>query len=132
VRRGLEAGFPGGVHVEIIDVVGTLTHHIVEKIERADAFLVGSTTILADSLKPVWDILSSLNPVIHGGKYAAAFGSYGWSGEAVPNLTARLHQLRMRTMEGLRIRFNPSGDQLKDAFAFGIRFAEMMQGKNEQ
>jgi flavorubredoxin len=30
-----------------------------------------------------------LNPIIHKGKYAGAFGSYAWSGEAVPNLISR-------------------------------------------
>jgi len=129
IKRGIEAGFASGVHVELIDVVGTLTHNIVSRIEASDAFLIGSTTILADAPKSVWDILSSLNPVIHGGKFAAAFGSYGWSGEAVPNLTARLQQLKMKTVEGPRFRFNPSETQLKACYDFGVGFANVMQAK---
>jgi len=127
VKRGIEAGFAGNVKVEVYDVVGTMTHYIVDRIEAADAFLIGSTTILSDTLKPIWDILSSLNPVVNGGKFASAFGSYGWSGEAVPNIMARLAQLKMKTIEGYRLRFNPSEDQLKEAFAFGLKFAGFMQ-----
>lgn len=127
VKRGIEAGFSGNVKVEVYDVVGTMTHYIVDRIEAADAFLIGSTTILSDTLKPIWDILSSLNPVMNGGKFASAFGSYGWSGEAVPNIMARLAQLKMKTIEGYRLRFNPSEDQLKEAFAFGLKFAGFMQ-----
>ncbi|MFA5006644.1 MAG: FprA family A-type flavoprotein [Candidatus Izemoplasmatales bacterium] len=129
VKKGVEAAFEGKVKVETIDIVGTMTHYIVDRIQAADAFLIGSTTILADTLKPVWDILSSLNPIVDGGKFASAFGSYGWSGEAVPNILARLAQLKMKTIEGLRIRFNPSADQLREAYDFGIRFANFMRGR---
>ena len=129
VKKGVEAAFEGKVNVETIDVVGTMTHYIVDRIQAADGFLIGSTTILADTLKPVWDILSSLNPVVDGGKFASAFGSYGWSGEAVPHILSRLAQLKMKTIEGLRIRFNPSADQLKEAYEFGVRFGNHMQGK---
>jgi flavorubredoxin len=34
-------------------------------------------------LKPVWDLLPSLALVNLEGKIGAAFGSYGWRGEAV-------------------------------------------------
>mgnify|MGYP000210966120 CR=1 FL=1 len=30
---------------------------------------------------------------MHCGKLASAFGSYGWSGEGVPHILERLHQL---------------------------------------
>ncbi|MDP3130960.1 MAG: FprA family A-type flavoprotein, partial [Bacillota bacterium] len=128
VKRGIETGFAGNVKVEIYDIIGTMTHYIVDRIAASDAFLIGSTTILSDTLKPIWDILSSMNPVVNGGKFASAFGSYGWSGEAVPNIMARLSQLKMKTIEGYRLRFNPSDDQLKETFDFGVKFARFMQG----
>ncbi|HAQ56594.1 MAG TPA: FprA family A-type flavoprotein [Acholeplasmatales bacterium] len=128
VKRGIETGFAGNVKVEIYDVIGTMTHYIVDRIAASDAFLIGSTTILSDTLKPIWDILSSMNPVVNGGKFASAFGSYGWSGEAVPNIMVRLSQLKMKTIEGYRLRFNPSDDQLKETFDFGVKFARFMQG----
>jgi flavorubredoxin len=34
-------------------------------------------------VKPVWDLLSSFAGIHVKGKVAGAFGSYGWSGEAV-------------------------------------------------
>ncbi|MDD4183957.1 MAG: FprA family A-type flavoprotein [Candidatus Izemoplasmatales bacterium] len=116
------------VVVKPYDVVTTPLFEIVSEIEKADAFLIGSTTILKDAPKPIWDILSSLNPEIHGGKLAGAFGSYGWSGEAVPNITDRLKQLKMRVQEGLRIRFNPSNSQCLDARKFGEAFAKELLG----
>ena len=64
-------------------------------VAAADGFLLGSPTLVGDALPPVYEMFLGLNPIIHKGKPAGAFGSYGWSGEAVPNLTARMQQLRL-------------------------------------
>ncbi len=128
VQEGIEAAYSGQVRVKMHDLVETKTEEVIADIEAADGFLIGSTTILGDTLPPVWDVLARLNPQINGGKFASAFGSYGWSGEAVFHIINRLGQLKMKTIEGLRIRFNPSADQQQEARAFGIRFGDFMQG----
>ncbi|MDF2617238.1 MAG: rubredoxin/flavodoxin/oxidoreductase, partial [Sedimentibacter sp.] len=52
-----------------------------------------------------------------------ADGSYGWSGEAVPNIMQRIKQIRLKPFgEGLKIRFKPSEEQLKEAYNFGLEF----------
>ena len=56
----------------------------------ADGLLLGSPTLIGDALPPVYEMLLGLNPVIHRGKFAGAFGSYAWSGEAAPNLLERM------------------------------------------
>ena len=62
--------------------------------------------------------------IIHRGLPAAAFGSYGWSGEAVPNLTARMEALKLgQPLPGLKIRFKPSDAQLAEARQYGRDFA---------
>lgn len=127
VEEGLKQAYSGAINVEKYDVVTTPLDQIVERIGEADAFLIGSTTILKDTVKPIWDILSSLNPEIHGKKKASAFGSYGWSGEAVNHILERLKQLKMHTIDGLRIRFNPSNEEQDQAVAFGLAFAEFMK-----
>ncbi|MFH0993684.1 MAG: flavodoxin domain-containing protein, partial [bacterium] len=129
IHQGIEAAFAGQVLVELHDLVTTKTEDVIASIETAQGFLIGSTTILGDTLPPVWDLLARLNPQLHGGKFASGFGSYGWSGEAVFHIINRLGQLKMKTIEGLRIRFNPSEDQRREAQAFGVRFSDFMQGK---
>ncbi len=127
IALGIRAELADKVDILMYDVVTTPLATIVEAIEAADAFLIGTTTILRDAPKPIWDILSSMNPEIHGGKTAAAFGSYGWSGEAVGNISDRLRQLKMRVVDGLRIKFNPSEAQQTEAEAFGRIFASKIQ-----
>lgn len=130
VKDGIQNAFNGQVTIELIDLVETPVHEVVARIDQADAFAIASTTILADSVPPVWHLLAELNPQIHGGKFATVFGSYGWSGEAVANVGVRLKQLKMKTIDGIRIRFNPSEEQLKEAVAFGEKFGFFMQGIN--
>ena len=68
--------------------------------------------------------MTTLNPILNVNKVAAAFGSYGWSGEAVPNIETRLKQIRLKLMTpGLKINFKPSEEDFTTAFKFGESFA---------
>ncbi|GKX67108.1 FprA family A-type flavoprotein [Inconstantimicrobium mannanitabidum] len=101
---------------------------VIKEIEQASGLLIGSPTILADALPPVLSLLYTLNPAIHKGKYAACFGSYGWSGEATKNIQQRFVQLKFKTpLEPLKIKFNPSDEELQQAFDFGVEFVKSMQ-----
>ncbi len=118
-----------GVDVKAYDLVTSDTAGLSADLLYADGILLGSPTILGDALKPVYDLSTTLLPTIHGGKQAAAFGSYGWTGEAVPNLTQRLQQLKMKVSDGLRLRFLPSEDELSQCRKFGEEFAGKVLGK---
>ena len=96
---------------------------VMNEIYWADGVLFGTPTILGEALKPVWDVLTSMYACVHGGKIASAFGSFGWSGEGVPNVMSRLSQLRMKMYgEGLKIRFRPDEAQLEEAYQYGYDF----------
>ena len=117
------------IDVKMFDLVEDSKEEAMEAIQFADGLLFGSPTILRDALKPIWDVLAMMLPPIHGGKQAAAFGSYGWTGEAVPNLTKRLEQLQMKVHEGLAICFKPSEEELGQCKDFGRKFAETILNK---
>lgn len=115
----------GDYDVRVYDMVGDDRQKVLADILASDAVLFGTPTMVGDALEPIWDLVLSLYPIQVAGKPASAFGSYGWSGEGVPNILARLGQLRMKVFEeGYKVRFNPSSVQLEGAFAFGRRFAE--------
>ena len=102
----------GDVDVRSYDMVSADPEKVSEELLFADGILLGTPTIVGEALKPIWDLTLGMFPATHGGKYAGAFGSYGWSGEGVPNITARLKQLKMKTVEGFRVRFKPSESDL--------------------
>ena len=76
-----------GCEVQLFDLVTDDKAAAAAAVEDADGFLLGSPTLVGDALPPIYEMLLGLNPIIHKGKFAGAFGSYGWSGEAVPNLS---------------------------------------------
>ena len=117
-----------GITVRTYDLVTDDCKKLSDDLLYADGILLGSPTILGDALKPIYDLTTSMLPAVHGGKQAAAFGSYGWTGEAVPNLTQRLQQLKMKVSDGLRLRFKPSEEELEQCKAFGEDFAAKIKG----
>ena len=115
----------GGVkHVELYDLVECDLETARAAVQSADGFLLGSPTLVGDALPPIYEMLVGLNPIIHKGKPAGAFGSFGWSGEAVPKLTAQMQAIGLKLpVEGLKVRFKPSEAQLAEARQFGLDFA---------
>ena len=101
--------------------IGSLTNLL----NTSDAIAIGSPTINGDAVAPVWSLLAHVDAINNKKKPALVFGSYGWSGEAVPNLTARLQGLKMNVFgEGLRVQFVPSEHDLKRAREVGAEFAK--------
>ncbi|MCF7984505.1 MAG: FprA family A-type flavoprotein [Thiohalocapsa sp.] len=118
-----------GVRVSLYDLEGGEIDPFVDLIEAADALAFGSPTVNGDAVKPVWDLLSSLAVVSLRGKIGAAFGSFGWSGEAVPMIEDRMRGLKMRVpVPGLRVKLIPTDDELAQARDFGSRLALAMTG----
>ena len=119
----------GDIDVRSYDMVEADAAKVNEELLFADGILLGTPTIVGEALKPIWDLTLNMFPATHGGKYAGAFGSYGWSGEGVPNITARLKQLKMKVSEGFRVRFKPSEADLVSAYEYGYQFGCVVQDK---
>lgn len=96
-------------------------------LNTSDAFAIGTPTINADAVAPVWVLLSHVDAINNKKKPALAFGSYGWSGEGVPNVIARMQGLKLNVFgEGLRVLFVPSPDDLQKAKELGREFAKTL------
>jgi len=118
-------------NVKKYDLVEHSTAEVLAEIETAAGLLIGSPTLVGDTLPPVWELLTHLSPISHAHLVAAAFGAYGWSGEAVPNIEGRLRSLRMEVLPGLRINFKPSAGNLEEAFQFGMDFGKAVLEKQQ-
>jgi flavorubredoxin len=110
----------------VLDINANDNAVLVGKINSCDGFAVGSPTLNADAVAPVSNLLNCVDAINCKKKPALAFGSYGWSGEAVPNLNAKLNTLKLNVFEGgYKFKFVPSEEDLKEAFEVGKKFAEM-------
>ena len=74
-------------------------------------------------------LLSSLTAVNVRGKLGGAFGSYGWTGEAVGMIEDRLRGLKLRVpVKGVRVRLIPSALELEECRTFGRDLAGQLAG----
>lgn len=127
IARGAEE--ISGVRVSLYDLEAGGADIFTNLVEEADGIVFGSPTINGDAVKPVWDLLSSLTTVNVKGKLGAAFGSYGWSGEAVRLIEDRLRGLKLRVpLEGLRIKLVPTDDELAECQTLGTHLAHHLTG----
>lgn len=121
----------GDIDVRMYDMVTADADEVAGELAFADGILFGTPTIVGEALKPIWDLTTGMFATTHGGKLASAFGSYGWSGEGVPHIMERLKQLKMKTVEGFRVRFKPSEVQLAKAKEFGVNFGQKLLEENK-
>lgn len=118
-----EKGYKAGVH----EITSMKIEDCIALVEKAKGFMVGSPTINADAVKPAWDLLSLVNPIVNRGTAAMAFGSYGWGGNAVPMLTDRMKSLGLKVVDpGFRFKFVPAEKEYKEADEMIEKFIENM------
>ena len=113
---------------ESIDVNKVSKEEVMKAINEADAILFGSSTRYADMIGNMEDILKEIHLANLENKIGAAFGSYGWSGEAIEVVQDYLKQSNIKVLSTsnvikstgmidiefpLRIRFSPNEDNLK-------------------
>lgn len=122
IKKGIQSA--GDIEVKLFDMVEADKEEVLREIRFADGVIFGSPTILGEALPPIWELTVNLYPAECSGKAATAFGSYGWSGEAVPHLLERLKQLKMKVSEGLKVKFKPGKEDLLEAFSFGENFGK--------
>ncbi|BBE31246.1 MBL fold metallo-hydrolase [Tepiditoga spiralis] len=128
-----------GGEVELFDMVEVPENEkldvLVSKQEWADGILYGSPTINNDALMYIWEAIGLLAVVNERkNKVYSAFGSYGWSGEAVKFLTERLKMMRLKTFEDIppiKVKFYPTEEDLKNSKEYGKSFLEFIR-KNKK
>ncbi|MCV6638313.1 FprA family A-type flavoprotein [Candidatus Albibeggiatoa sp. nov. NOAA] len=118
------------VRVSLYDLAGGEVEPFVNLVEEADGIALGSPTINGDATKPIWDLLSSMVMIETQGKLGAAFGSYGWSGEAVDMLESRLRGLKFKVpVPGFRVKLIPTEEELQQCHDFGVQLGKVLTGK---
>jgi flavorubredoxin len=75
-----------GIETQVINLKNADLDQVKKTITESDGVLVGSSTRYADMIDNIEEFLKSLEGENLKGKLAAAFGSYGWSGEAIIHL----------------------------------------------
>ncbi len=91
----------------------------------AGAILIGSPTLNNGLFPTVADFLCYIKGLKPLNKIAAAFGSYGWSGEAVKLINQDLEEMKFRIVDpGLKIQYVPDQKGLEACQALGKKVAQ--------
>ncbi len=103
---------------------------VMTEILDAGAVIVGSPTLNNNVFPTVADMLIYMKGLRPKNKLAAAFGSYGWSGEAVKQINRHFEDMKLEIMDpGLRIQYVPDGDALQACFEWGQKIGAAIVGE---
>lgn len=103
-----------GVSVQVMDLHGWHRSDVVTELLDSRGLVLGSPTLNNGMLPRMADVLCYAKGLRFTGRLGAAFGSYGWGGEAVKLLNEALDEMKVRRVhEGLRVQYVPTQDDLE-------------------
>lgn len=100
---------------------------VIAEVFKSKAILVGSPTVNRGILTSVAAIFELINSLQFKNKKAAAFGSYGWSGESLKIMNEKLTVSGFSLVnDGFQVAWNPDESTLKECIAFGKQFSDSL------
>jgi flavorubredoxin len=123
ISRGIRQA-DNQVTVKLYNAAKTDKNDILTEVFKSKAVLIGASTINNGYSYAVAGILEMMHGLKFKAKQAAAFGSYGWSGEAVKQVGDALVQAGFTLInEGLRVQWVPDETALAACQSYGSTVA---------
>jgi len=117
-----------GVEAVLIDVTKSERSDIASYILDAKGIVFGSSTHDNYMLPVIDGFIHFYKGLKPKGRKSFAFGSYGWSGEAVGNLEAVIAESGAeKVLEGIKVIYAPSKEELDKCFEAGKAFAKKIK-----
>ncbi len=117
-----------GVSALLMDLATNHRSDIVTELLDAKAVIMGSSTLNNGMLPRMADMLCYMKGLRPVNKIGAAFGSYGWSGEAVKLITKSLEEMKVRVVHpGIAHQYIPGHEGLRQCVELGRQVAKMMK-----
>lgn len=98
---------------------------VLTEVFKSKIILVGSPTVNNGYLHSIAGILEMIRGMKLKSKKAAAFGSYGWSGESVKLITEELKKSGFEILnDGIRVEWTPGKEMENNCIQFGENIAK--------
>jgi flavorubredoxin len=108
---------------------GSHRSDVMTEILDAGAVVIGSPTLNNQLFPTISDMLTYMKGLKPKNKLAAAFGSYGWSGEAVKLINQEFEAMDMTLVDdGLRIQYVPTKEHLQACHDYGLKIGKALKG----
>jgi len=122
IAEGIRAADPA-VTVKVYNSARADKTDIVAEVFKSKAILVGSPTVNRGILSSVAGILEEIKGMGFKNKKAAAFGTYGWSGESPKLIAGHLTAAGFTVVgDSLGVLWNPDAAALEKCAAYGRDF----------
>ncbi len=119
-----------GVSVRPIHIRTSHRSEIMTEVLDAAAVVVGSPTLNNQLFPTVGDFLVYMKGLKPVNKIGAAFGSYGWSGEAVKLINEELEAMKFDVIDpGIKIQYVPEKKDLAACFELGRKVGRAINEK---
>jgi flavorubredoxin len=100
---------------------------IITEVLDAGAIVIGSPTLNNGLFPTVSDVLTYMKGLKPKNKIGAAFGSYGWSAEAVKLITRELEEMKFQVIDpGLNIQYVPDDKGIEACRELGRKIAKAL------
>ena len=112
-------------NVKLFNISRTDKNDVVTEVFKSKAVLVGSPTINRGILTAVAGFMEQMRGLKFREKKAAAFGTYGWSGESVDMIGAGLESAGFELLDkGIKSTWSPDDKSLRECTEFGKKIAK--------
>jgi flavorubredoxin len=120
-----------GVEAQLHHLRRTHASDIVTEVLEAGLLLFGSPTLNNQMFPTMGEFLTYLKGLAPKNQAAMAFGSFGWSGQAVGLINQELQAMKLNVVhEGFKVKYIPDPEELAAARALGEKLArEYLSGK---
>jgi flavorubredoxin len=123
IARGIREADPA-VAVGVFNMATSDKNDVATDIFRSKAVLVGSPSHNKCVLSSIALLLEEMKGLAFKGKKAAAFGCYGWSGEAQKILTGRIREAGYEVVDdGITNLWEPDEAAVAKCAEYGRQFA---------
>ncbi len=103
---------------------------IMTAVMEAGAVAVGSPTLNNGIFPVIADVITYIKGLRPQNKLAAAFGSYGWSGEAVKILNKEFEEMKWEIVDdGVKVLYVPGASDLERCFDLGASLSGKLKEK---
>jgi len=109
-----------GVDNKVYHAVTADRNDTLSEIFKAKTIIVGSPTLNNGLLPTIWPVLQDLKGLKFKNKIAAAFGTYGWSGECVNIIEDHLLSCGFEVpIDGIKFQWQPTTENIERCREFG-------------
>ena len=117
-----------GVPYQAFHMAVSDRNDVIAEVFKANAIIVGSPTFNQGLLPTICPILEELKGLRFQNKVGAAFGAYGWSGEAVGLIEEILSRSKIPVVaESVRAKWQPKADDLARCRELGGKVGQVIK-----